>query len=293
MFDLAPDVGFRRSWYRWKACTTLFLKVSDLRETKLGLERYGPANRGHQSVFGPSEGIFPIEILARPGKILTIREFHVVSEHVLFPTQSAHGSNRCESERIFAQAQHRRGENYEIFIIALFHRSVFVRVVDVTPDVGFRQSWYRRKACITFFLKVWALHREIPAWPEELLTIRELQVVAEVTLFLKGFSLWTKFPQVGRNLRANTAFQIGGGQPNPAFGLVNGLVKPWSNLVKPPQTPGNVLQAPFRGSFDVVGPFRVRTAWSNLGQSWSNLVKVGQTSPKSGKCAPGPVSRFF
>jgi hypothetical protein len=50
---------------------------------------------------------------------------------------------------------------------------------------------------------------EIPAWPEELLTIRELQVVAEVTLFLKGFSLWTKFPQVGRNLRANTAFQIG------------------------------------------------------------------------------------
>jgi hypothetical protein len=86
MFDLAPDVGFRRSWYRWKACATLFLKVLDLQETELGLERYGPANRGHQSVFGPSEDIFSIEIPARPGKILTIREFHVVSEHVLFPT---------------------------------------------------------------------------------------------------------------------------------------------------------------------------------------------------------------
>ena len=86
MFDLAPDVGFRRSCYCWKACATLFLKISDLRETRLGLERYGPANRGHQIVFGLSKSIFPIEIPARSGKILMIREFHVVSEHVFFPT---------------------------------------------------------------------------------------------------------------------------------------------------------------------------------------------------------------
>ena len=85
MFDLAPNVGFRRFWYRWKACATLFLKVLGLQETELGLERYGPANRGHQSVFGPSEGIFLAKIPARPGKILMIREFHAVSEHVFFP----------------------------------------------------------------------------------------------------------------------------------------------------------------------------------------------------------------
>ena len=86
VFDLAPDVGFRCSWYPRKACATLFLKVLDSRETELGLEKYGPASRGRWSVFGPSEGIFPVKIPARPRKILAIREFHTVHECVLFST---------------------------------------------------------------------------------------------------------------------------------------------------------------------------------------------------------------
>jgi hypothetical protein len=45
--DLTLDVGFRRSWYRWKTCVTLSLKVLDLWESELGLTRYGPVNRGH------------------------------------------------------------------------------------------------------------------------------------------------------------------------------------------------------------------------------------------------------
>uniref|UniRef100_A0A2N9IGB8 Uncharacterized protein n=1 Tax=Fagus sylvatica TaxID=28930 RepID=A0A2N9IGB8_FAGSY len=48
-----------------------------------------------------------------------------------------------------------------------------------------------------------------------------------------------------------------GGQFDPVFGLVNGPVKPWSNLV-------------------------------NLGQTWSNLVKALQTL---GKCIPDFISR--
>uniref|UniRef100_A0A2N9IVS7 Integrase catalytic domain-containing protein n=1 Tax=Fagus sylvatica TaxID=28930 RepID=A0A2N9IVS7_FAGSY len=82
----APDIGFRCSWYRRKACTTFSCKVLDLRETELGMERYGSANRGRQSVFGPLEDIFPIEIPARPGEILAIREFRAVHGCVLFPT---------------------------------------------------------------------------------------------------------------------------------------------------------------------------------------------------------------
>uniref|UniRef100_A0A2N9HW49 Integrase catalytic domain-containing protein n=1 Tax=Fagus sylvatica TaxID=28930 RepID=A0A2N9HW49_FAGSY len=38
IFDLAPDVRFRRSWYRRKACVAYFCKVPDLRKSELGLE---------------------------------------------------------------------------------------------------------------------------------------------------------------------------------------------------------------------------------------------------------------
>jgi hypothetical protein len=86
VFDLAPEVGFRRSWYRQKACTTLSLKGLDLRETELRFARYGSANRDRRSVFGLLEDIFPIEIPARPGKIFTIREFDTMHECVIFST---------------------------------------------------------------------------------------------------------------------------------------------------------------------------------------------------------------
>uniref|UniRef100_A0A2N9GNY4 Aminotransferase-like plant mobile domain-containing protein n=1 Tax=Fagus sylvatica TaxID=28930 RepID=A0A2N9GNY4_FAGSY len=70
----SPDVRFRRSWYRWKACAAYFCKVPDLRKSELGLVRYGPANRGHRSVFGPFEGSFPIGIPASPDQLVASQE---------------------------------------------------------------------------------------------------------------------------------------------------------------------------------------------------------------------------
>uniref|UniRef100_A0A2N9IXY1 Uncharacterized protein n=1 Tax=Fagus sylvatica TaxID=28930 RepID=A0A2N9IXY1_FAGSY len=94
-----PEVGFRRSWYRRKAYATLSVKVLDLRETELGFARYGSANRDRRSVFGPLEDVFPIEIPARPEKILTIREFHTVHECVLFSTYPGLWINLLHSSR--------------------------------------------------------------------------------------------------------------------------------------------------------------------------------------------------
>uniref|UniRef100_A0A2N9G4Y2 Uncharacterized protein n=1 Tax=Fagus sylvatica TaxID=28930 RepID=A0A2N9G4Y2_FAGSY len=70
----SPDVRFRRSWYRWKACAAYFCKVPDLRKSELGLVRYGPANRGHRSVFGPFEGSFPIGIPVSPDQLVASQE---------------------------------------------------------------------------------------------------------------------------------------------------------------------------------------------------------------------------
>uniref|UniRef100_A0A2N9HRR2 Uncharacterized protein n=1 Tax=Fagus sylvatica TaxID=28930 RepID=A0A2N9HRR2_FAGSY len=87
-----------------------------------------------------------------PDKFLAIREFHVMHECVLLSNvPGLRRSTCCESGRLCAQAWQRRWESSGIFSKALFRRPVFTRMVDIAPDVGFRRSWYRRKAYATYF----------------------------------------------------------------------------------------------------------------------------------------------
>jgi hypothetical protein len=154
MVDLASNVGFRRSWYRWKACATLFLKVLGSQGTELGLEKYGPANRGLQSVFGHRRAFFWRRFRLDRGKSWRSESSKPCTNASSFQRAQACRSTCCESGRLCAQAWQRQGESSGIFSTALFLRPVFVCVIDVAPDIGFRRSWYRQKACTTYFSKV-------------------------------------------------------------------------------------------------------------------------------------------
>uniref|UniRef100_A0A2N9FW08 Uncharacterized protein n=1 Tax=Fagus sylvatica TaxID=28930 RepID=A0A2N9FW08_FAGSY len=294
-FDVLGTVG--------KLALPTFCKVPDSRKSELGLVRYGPASRVHRGVFGPFEGSFPIRIPADPDKFLAIREFHVVHGCVFFPMCPGSQINLLRVRKtlcasVATSVGKFRNFQHSLISSACFHargrRSSRCRISTILVS----------SESLRYLLFNGTGLAQRRAW--ELLTIRKLRVVAEVNLLPKGLGSRTKLQRVGENLCANVASQIGcfvnntyqnlakGGQFDPVFGLVNGPVKPWSNLVNLGQTWSNFGQSSpnswemypglhFKGFWARWTLVGLETARSNLGQTsvnpsqtWSTLVKLGR-----------------
>jgi hypothetical protein len=112
-----------------------------------------PGSRGAGAVFARFSG----EDSGQTGEAVPAnRELHVIAGVVIFPT---HPGPRVNLQRVGktlrAKAVVREKNASNLRLIFPCFLSVFARVFDLAPDVGFRRSWYRRKACATFPARFW------------------------------------------------------------------------------------------------------------------------------------------
>uniref|UniRef100_A0A2N9HZV1 Uncharacterized protein n=1 Tax=Fagus sylvatica TaxID=28930 RepID=A0A2N9HZV1_FAGSY len=214
----------------------------------LDFVRYGPASRVHRGVFGPFEGSFPIRIPADPDKFLAIREFHVVHGCVFFPMCPGSQINLLRVRKtLCASVATSVGKFRNFQQKPYFRRPVFTRVVDVAPDVGFPT---------------------ILVSSESLRYLLFNGVVSSIQ-----FLVWS-------TVRSNL------GQ---TWSTLVKLGRIWSKLSKLLEMYPGLHFKGFWARWVLVG---LETARSNLGQTlvnssqtWSTLVKLGQTL--------GNVSRTF
>uniref|UniRef100_A0A2N9HJK2 Aminotransferase-like plant mobile domain-containing protein n=1 Tax=Fagus sylvatica TaxID=28930 RepID=A0A2N9HJK2_FAGSY len=251
------------------SCAAYFCKVPDSRESELGLVRYGPASRVHRGVFGPFEGSFPIGIPADPDKFLAIREFHVVHGCVLFPMCPGSQINLLRVRKTLCASvatSVRQSRNFQqnLILSACFHargrRSSRCRIPTIlVSSESLRYLLFNVLATTLSFL---TRFRPVKYGIEALDILYTL---------VKGWSVRSSFWSGQRS--GQTLVKLG---------------QPWSNLVELGQSFSKLLEMypglHFKGFWARWVLVGLETARSNLGQTlvnssqtWSTLVKLGQT----------------
>uniref|UniRef100_A0A2N9GX88 Uncharacterized protein n=1 Tax=Fagus sylvatica TaxID=28930 RepID=A0A2N9GX88_FAGSY len=253
------------------SCAAYFCKVPDSRESELGLVRYGPASRVHRGVFGPFEGSFPIGIPADPDKFLAIREFHVVHGCVLFPMCPGSQINLLRVRKTLCASvatSVRQSRNFQQNLI----------LPCTEASLGSRDMILRTEA-VGMFLMLRVLATTLLFLVRFRPVKYEIEALDILYTLVKGWSVRSSFWS-GPTVRSNL------GQ---TWSTLVKLGRTWSKLSKLLEMYPGLHFKGFWARWVLVG---LETARSNLGQTlvnssqtWSTLVKLGQTL--------GNVSRTF
>uniref|UniRef100_A0A2N9JAC9 Uncharacterized protein n=1 Tax=Fagus sylvatica TaxID=28930 RepID=A0A2N9JAC9_FAGSY len=255
-FDVLGTVG--------KLALPTFARFQISRESELGFVRYGPANRGHRGVFGPFGGTF----FQSGFRLDPVKSWRSESSTSCMDVCLLSNAPGLADQLVASQEDSARkrgnvgGKIPEISAQPYFVGPVFMRVVDVAPDIGFRRSWYRRKACATYFSKRYRPCTEASLGSQDMILRTEA-----VGMFL--------MPRV---LTITPSFLV---RFWPVKCRIEALIT-FFRMVKE-----RSVRFSFRSGQ------RSGQTLVKLGQPWSNLVEFGQSSPNSGKCIPDRVSRVF
>uniref|UniRef100_A0A2N9HNB4 Integrase catalytic domain-containing protein n=1 Tax=Fagus sylvatica TaxID=28930 RepID=A0A2N9HNB4_FAGSY len=227
-----------------------------------------PGSRGVSELFLCT---FPMRIPVKRGMLSANREFHDVAGVIIFPTHPGSRINLLRAGKTL-RAKAAVREKKCVLLPARFFSNLVPVPDSRESELGLvRYGPASRVHRGVFGPFEGSFPIRIPADPDKFLAIREFHVVHGCVLFPMCPGSQINLLRVRKTLcasvatsalhrgefgfarydpanggRRNVPYAKGGGQFDPVFGLVNGPVKPWSNLV-------------------------------NLGQTWSNLVKALQT----------------